>query len=109
LECLGARFSQPRLLPFRRCEREAGEDAGAHVISFNIANTDPGFIGTIWMTSPHGALPALTESGTTIDGQMQTANKGSTNGNGLEIVINGGRAAQQVHRCLYWSSCLSFR
>jgi hypothetical protein len=80
----------------RACIDYANLNPGA-TISFNIANSDPGYVtsggSSWWRISPGSALPDITAPGTVIDGDTQAANYGSdTNGFGPEIEIDGTNA-----------------
>ncbi|HSG05602.1 MAG TPA: right-handed parallel beta-helix repeat-containing protein, partial [Nitrospiria bacterium] len=89
----------------RDCITYANSNPGT-TISFNIPDTDGGFIDNApagpggndyWRIQPNsggqGALPPITASGTIIDGSTQRVNYGSdTNGLGPEIEINGALA-----------------
>jgi titin len=66
-------------------------------ISFNIANSDPGYTvsggNAWWRISPTSTLPDITGAGTIIDGSTQAANYGvDTNSLGPEIEIEGTNA-----------------
>ena len=69
--------------------RDAIEYANANpgtTISFDIPVSDPGFNGQWFVIQPLTALPALTQSSTTIDGSTQT---GNTNSSGPAIELDG--------------------
>src|SRR5438046_616308 len=48
--------------------------------------------GGVFTIKPNSALPALTASGTVIDGRTQTNYTGDTNPDGPEVEINGAQA-----------------
>ena len=69
--------------------RQAIADANAspgNTIDFSIPTSDPGFNGHWFVIQPLTALPALTQSSTTIDGSTQT---GNTNPTGPAIELDG--------------------
>ncbi|PKP22807.1 MAG: hypothetical protein CVU05_02185 [Bacteroidetes bacterium HGW-Bacteroidetes-21] len=64
---------------------------GSHIINFNIAASDPGYISAqgVWRIALASNLPIITHSGILIDGTSQTTFGGNTNLNGPEIMLNG--------------------
>jgi CSLREA domain-containing protein len=82
----------------------ANANAGADTITFNIPNTDPGYIDNppagpggddYWRISVASALTinAANGAGTVVDGSTQTVNQGNTNTLGPEIEVRGSGAA----------------
>ncbi|HBB88300.1 MAG TPA: hypothetical protein DC047_11850 [Blastocatellia bacterium] len=74
----------------REAINAANSSVGVDTIRFNIPAGDAGFNGSVFTIRPLSPLPALTDSGTTIDGATQTSFNGNTNVAGPEVVINGG-------------------
>ncbi len=78
----------------RQAILDSNANPGADLISFNISNTDPGYIATgfnggyVWSISPDSALPRITDE-VTVDGTTQTANQGDANPDGPEVQIEG--------------------
>jgi CSLREA domain-containing protein len=80
---------------------EVNAAAGPHSINFNIPLADSGYVDfdggagdalngdDFHLIVPATALPTITATGVTIDGATQTTNKGNTNTNGPEIVLDG--------------------
>ena len=60
-------------------------------VTFNITETDPGFDWLTWTISPTAPLPTITQK-IDLDATTQTANRGDSNPNGPEIVLDGGAA-----------------
>jgi hypothetical protein len=66
---------------------------GPHTINFDIPDTEAGWDGTVWWITPTdgnlGPLPVISTTGVTIDGYTQTFNRGDTNVDGPELVLDG--------------------
>ncbi len=75
---------------------EAVNGGFGHRIEFDIPTDDPGFDGTVWTIRPEGRLPVLTER-VHIDGGSQGVNRGDTNPDGPEIVLDGAAAGPGIH------------
>lgn len=74
----------------REAINAANANPGPDIVAFNIPPSNPGYNpGGWWTIRPTGALPQLTDDGTTIDGTTQTANQGDTNPLGPEIELDG--------------------
>jgi hypothetical protein len=85
----------------RECINYANVNPGTTII-FNIPDTAPGYTtsggNSWWRISPASALPAITASGTIIDGTTQAASYGTdTNSLGPEIEIDGSGAGAGVN------------
>jgi hypothetical protein len=80
------------LVTLREAILAANNTAGADVVAFNIpAAGNDCHDGACWFTPSDveaGPLPAITES-LTLDGYTQTTNRGDTNPNGPELVLDG--------------------
>jgi len=74
----------------------ANNTAGIHQIAFNIPEAGNDFHDGAWWISPSdgnlGPLPDVTASAT-IDGYTQTSNRGDTNPEGPELVVDGSGLA----------------
>ncbi len=70
---------------------DAANDGVARVVEFSIPTTDPGFDGTVWTIRPPAVLPTIT-AGIEIRGRTQADNRGNTNTQGPEIVLDGSSA-----------------
>jgi len=73
----------------REAFNEVNDGANAPV-QFDIPSSDAGFDGTVWTIRP-AVLPVLTKS-LHLEGTTQTANRGDTNPDGPEIVLDGSSA-----------------
>jgi hypothetical protein len=73
----------------RQAILQANSHAGPDTIGFDIPETGMIFNGLCWFIEPFSNLPALTDSGTVIDGTTQTARRGDLNANGPEIYLFG--------------------
>jgi hypothetical protein len=67
----------------------ANSRSGPDTIGFDIPETGMTFNGQCWFIEPFTDLPALTDSGTVIDGASQTIRHGNLNANGPEIYLFG--------------------
>lgn len=73
----------------RQAIQSANSHTGPDTIGFDIPETGMIFNGLCWFIEPFSSLPALTDSGTVIDGATQTARHGDLNANGPEIYLFG--------------------
>jgi hypothetical protein len=77
-------------IPNQTTLRDAINDANANpgsTIIFNIPTNDPGYQNGVWTMQPMTNLPAITGTGTTIDGKQ-----GGLEGQGPVIVLDGSQA-----------------
>jgi len=63
----------------------------SYKITFDIPESDPGFDWIVWTIQPAAPLPTVTH-GINLDASTQTANRGNSNPNGPEIVLDGSVA-----------------
>ncbi|MDM7925105.1 MAG: right-handed parallel beta-helix repeat-containing protein [bacterium] len=98
LACTGALFAETYTVTttadtgngsLRQAILQANSHAGSDTIGFDIPETGMIFNGLCWFIEPFSNLPALTDSGTVIDGATQTARHGDLNANGPEIYLFG--------------------
>lgn len=73
----------------------ANRHDGPDVVTFNIPTTDTRFASGVFTINVFEALPALTDSGTTIDGASQTAFGGNSNSLGPEVALQGRIGANE--------------
>ncbi len=73
----------------RQAILQANTHIGPDTIGFDIPETGMIFNGLCWFIEPFSNLPALTDSGTVIDGTTQTSRHGDLNLNGPEIYLFG--------------------
>ena len=74
------------------CEAiDAVNGGAAHIVEFSIPTTDAGFDGAVWTIAPTSALPTITER-IELRGRSQRDNRGDTNPQGPEVVVDGSSA-----------------
>ncbi len=77
--------------------QQSNAQQGVNKIVFNIPVDDPSYDAEegVWKLQPSSPLPSLTGGKLEIDGSVQTRNKGDTNPNGPEIMIDGSMIADE--------------
>lgn len=75
----------------RQAISDANAYPGSHTIAFNIPQSDPNYISAqgVWKITPQSKLPFIMKSNLMIDGTTQTTNRGNTNPDGPEILLDG--------------------
>jgi M6 family metalloprotease-like protein len=62
------------------------------VVNFRIPLSDAGYSGNVWTIRPISSLPDIYQTGTIVEGRVQTVYAGDKNLNGPEMVLDGSNA-----------------
>jgi len=83
----------------RQAILDANSHPGADSIVFALPLTDPGYnaVGGYWTIKPLSSLPALTDSGTFLNGYSQTVFGGDLNPAGPEVELDGSQAGPNAN------------